>query len=900
MPPPRDASRAAVVAVPFARGLALHGDAPAVITDCGSLVSYRDLAARVGELAERLGDERRLVLVAGANTLDALVAYLAALAAGHPALLAAGDDEGSIDALTALYDPDVIVGPVAGEWRLDQRREGSAHALHPELALLLSTSGSTGSPKLVRLSHENLTANAESIARYLAIRDCDRAATTLPMHYCYGLSVVNSHLLRGAALILTDRSVLDTRFWELFREARGTALAGVPYTFDLLDRIGFADMHLPSLRYVTQAGGRLAPERVRRYAALGRARGWDLFVMYGQTEATARMAYLPPDRAHDSPGAIGVPIPGGSFTLEPVPDADDPAVGELVYRGPNVMLGYARTPADLARGRAVERLHTGDLARRTADGLYELVGRRARFAKLFGLRIDLDRVEAMLAAGGLRACCVAVEDDHELIVAVEGDGHDDAIRRRAATDLGLPSSALSLLRLDAIPRKPSGKIDRPAVERIVREVRPPASDEASGPPGATASPVARDLCAVFSEVLERSDVTESSTFVDLGGDSLSYVEMSLRLEESLGHLPVDWHTTAIGELARAARRRTGIGREIETSVLLRAIAIVLIVATHVHLVRVVGGAHVLIAVAGFNYARFQLGGASRLERLARQLMSIARIALPAIAWIAIALLLLTDDYGLANLFLLGALVGPEAWTAQWHFWFVEVLVLILVVMAVVMAVPWIDRAERRRPFGFVVVLLGVGLAMRFDVVDLGVPHTLPVFWLFALGWAAARCTEAWQRACLTAVVLAVVPGFFGDIAREAVIAGGIVVLLWLPRVRIPALPCRLAAVLAASSLYIYLTHWQVYPLLEAHPLPAVLASLVAGVLAWTVAGPLIARLPAAWPPRWIYTLTSPSSAAPASSSSRPRPSTGPSAPAPCSPPPATRSAAQARSPAVRS
>ena len=163
------------------------------------------------------------------------------------------------------------------------------------------------------------------------------------MSYCYGLSVVNSHLLRGAALILTDRSVVEDEFWELFTRHHATSFAGVPYTFDLLERTGFEHMELPHLRYITQAGGRLEPDRVRRYAELGTRRGWQFFVMYGATEATARMAYLPPDLAHRYPGAIGRPVPGGSFTIEPLDGWTESGVGELVYRGPNVMLGYAES-----------------------------------------------------------------------------------------------------------------------------------------------------------------------------------------------------------------------------------------------------------------------------------------------------------------------------------------------------------------------------------------------------------------------------------------------------------------------------------------------------------------------------------------------------------------------------
>jgi acyl-CoA synthetase (AMP-forming)/AMP-acid ligase II len=200
------------------------------------------------------------------------------------------------------------------------------------------------------LSHTNLITNAAAIGDYLDIRETDRAATTLPMSYCYGLSVIHSHLLRGAGLILTDHSVVDDQFWTLFRRHRGTTFAGVPYTFELLERIGFDTMDLPHLRYLTQAGGRLSPERVRRFAELGQRRGWQLFVMYGATEATARMAYLPPELAATRPTAIGRPIPGGSFSLEPVDDwDDDPEVGELVYRGPNVTVCARATSRGDAR-----------------------------------------------------------------------------------------------------------------------------------------------------------------------------------------------------------------------------------------------------------------------------------------------------------------------------------------------------------------------------------------------------------------------------------------------------------------------------------------------------------------------------------------------------------------------
>ncbi|MFE9771321.1 AMP-binding protein [Streptomyces sp. NPDC005931] len=884
MPAPRPAGAPRPDGVPFARRLAAYGDRVALVTPDGEL-TYRDLAARVARTAERLGPVRRLVLLAGANRVDALVTHLAALSAGHPVLLVPGDSENTVRSLTEAYAPDVVARPGAdGTWSLDERHPGSAHTLHPDLALLLSTSGSTGSPKLVRLSQENLQANAESIAAYLGLDDTDRAATTLPMHYCYGLSVVHSHLRCGAALILTDRSVSDAAFWEEFRAGRGTSLAGVPYTFDLLDRVGFDRMELPHLRRVTQAGGRLAPERVAHYAQLGRRSGWELFVMYGQTEATARMAYLPPHLAAERPEAVGVPIPGGSFRLRPV-DGHGPGTGELVYSGPNVMLGYAEDPADLALGRTVTELRTGDLARRAPDGLYEIVGRRSRFAKILGLRIDPQRVETLLERHGTGAFCAA--DGEALAVAALGSAGEEArIRRLVTEECGLPPRAVRVRVLDRLPRLATGKPDYETVRRLTRPAEE-AREESREQPGT-------DLVRLYAEILDRDDVSDDSSFVGLGGDSLCYVEMSLHLEELLGHLPPDWHTRTIRELrgmgtdagaghggvargpegaeephgrvsppgspdtagipASPASRRArpggpGLGsalrawvtprswrtrRTLETGIALRAVGIVMIAGSHILLFDIRGFAHVLLCVAGFNFARFQLTGAARRERVRHMGRSIARIAVPSMVWITGAVLL-TDFYDPANAVLLNSVLDQGDDRFEWAYWFVEALVYFLVVLVALMSVPLLDRLERRYAFGVPLALTAVGLAGRYDLLGLASarPYLSPtvVFWLFALGWAAARAVTVRQRLLLTAVPLLSVPGLFPDQPwRTAVVVTGVTLLIWVPSLPSLAPLNALAGVLASSSLYIYLTHYQVYPYLQDDfPVTALLASLLVGI-----------------------------------------------------------------------
>jgi acyl-CoA synthetase (AMP-forming)/AMP-acid ligase II len=803
--------------VPFVEGLRAHGERLAVVGPDGTTLSYRELADRVDAVRERLGPVRRLVMVAAGPEVEPLVTYLAALRGGHPVLLTAPDDPARLHALVAAYDPDVVLVPDGAGWVLRERRPGTAHDLHPELALLLSTSGSTGSPKLVRLSARGVQANAAAIAEYLDIRPTDRAAAMLPLHYCYGLSIVHSNLLRGAAVVLTARSVVEPAFWELARTHGLTSLHGVPHTFDLLDRAGLPD--LPSLRYVTQAGGRLAPGAVRRYAELGAASGWRFFVMYGQTEATARMAYLPPELAAARPGAIGVPVPGGELSLAP-------DTGELLYRGPNVMLGYATGPADLARGRTVDVLATGDLARRAPDGLFELVGRRSRFVKPFGLRIDLDGVERLLAADGVAAACAG--DDTGLVLAVAG-ADPAPVAAAVAGRLGLPAGSVVAVAVAELPRLPTGKLDHAAV----------AARRSDGVPGPARRPREASVRAVFARVLRCPEVPDDATFMSLGGDSLSYVEMSLALEDLLGDVPADWPTRTVAELERPARPRR-FTAAVETAVVLRAVAIVLVVASHVGLVKILGGAHLLLALSGWSFARFALpavapaapGVAARLAR------SALRIAVPTVLWLAWRAAV-EDDVALHNVLLLNYLLDPAAW----GYWFIESLLQILALLALLFAIPGVRRWERRQPFGFALLALGLGVLAR-GISDPGnefsdrfmSPHL--VLWIFVLGWLAHRAATPGQKAAVAALVLVLVPGFFADPVREAVLGVGLLLVLLVPRVVVPRPAARLLGVLAAASLYVYLTHYAVYPELLPYLAtgPVVVLSLAVGVAAWFAAG----------------------------------------------------------------
>lgn len=819
----------------------------ALVSSTGS-TSYAALADAVDQQRARLGSTRRLVLLEAANDEATVITLLGALAGRHPVGLLAPGDLDRHPHLIDTYRPDVVV-PASGEPSFVGAtiRAGSAHDLHPDLALLLSTSGSTGSPKLVRLSHDNLLANARSISDYLAIGPDDTAITSLPLHYCYGLSVLTSHLVAGAGVALTGLSVTEQCFWDLAATAGATSFAGVPYTFDLLEASGFEHRDLPRLRYVTQAGGRLAPEQVVRWSETGRERGWDLVVMYGATEATARMAYLPPDRARERPTAIGVAVPGGSLRLQPVAGLDHElgsGVGELIYTGPNVMMGYAEAPADLARGRELIELATGDLGRLGDDGLWEVVGRLKRHAKVFGLRIDLDRVEEGLGQVSGSARVVTAGD----VLHVFTTRHRGAARLRAqaAGLAGLPPTAVVVHVVAELPLTASGKPDHGCLASWVPAVAPPMPT----PPPTRSDASAEGVRDLYAHLLGRPAAGLDDSFASLGGDSLSYVEASTALATRLGDLPVGWAQLTARELAalaaraprpsdpRSRGRAGGRGRAVDVSAALRAVAIMLVLITHTDIVLVPGGAHLLLAVAGFNLARFNLAVPGRGPRTRRLLGSLAQVAGPAAVLIGL-IAVLRGTYRPETALFLNALTGSDRWTVDWQFWFLEVLVWGVVGLAALLAVPVVDRLQRRDPFAFAAVLLVGCLAVRFawTGVEAGATERYTVgvvLWCVVLGMMAATATRRWQRMVVVAATLVSVVGFFGDRHREAVLILGVLALLHHRPIWLPPAAASVVRVLAGASLWIYLTHWQVYPPLEdaGHPYLAVLASLAVGIACW--------------------------------------------------------------------
>ena len=513
-----------------------YGDLPAIVTDTGLTLSYAELADKVDAFAGDLGSQRQLLIVETYNDINPLIAYLGALRARHPVILAAAGSTAKDTNILDTFTPSAIYrqNPIS-KWALDKFPEHNETLLHPDLSVLLSTSGTTGSAKLVRLSQENIEANARSIAQYLELDSNQTAITTLPFHYSFGMSVINSHLSVGATLLLTEHSVSEPAFWTLFREEQVTSLYGVPYTFELLERIGFRDQHYPSLDYIAQAGGRLSTDIITQYLGWGEQQNKRLFVMYGQTEASPRMAYVPPHVLKQNRDCIGIAIPSGHFSLideqgEDIHGAEQS--GELVYRGPNVMMGYATSPRDLAKGKELELLRTGDLACRNADGLYRIVGRMNRFCKLYGLRISLDEVELFLQKSGFST--IVVGNDSALLIATLQKQSSAAIINVLTSRYQLGSSAFIIKEMDEYPLLPSGKVDNRSLTALIE---PTTSDNNYD-----------SLYQAYSDILGNDDIREGDSFLSLGGDSLCYVAVSVAIEDYLGQLPDNWEAMTVSEL----------------------------------------------------------------------------------------------------------------------------------------------------------------------------------------------------------------------------------------------------------------------------------------------------------------------------------------------------------------
>ncbi|CAN7596423.1 AMP-binding protein [Pararhizobium sp. LjRoot235] len=831
----------------FTSALANWGDAPALLFPDRDPITYRELADRVSRKSAAFGPGKMLVAVEAAQSEHAIIGYLAALQAGHAVVMIPPDDRAQGAIIEEAFAPDISLRQRGGRWEMTgslcSRGEVGVPP-HPDMALLLMTSGSTGRAKAVRLSHQNLDGNAASIAQYLGLTPCDRSCMVLPLHYCYGLSVLHSHICAGASLYFPKIPISDPRFCERLELAGCTNFSGVPYSYELLESIDFRNKLPASLRFMTVAGGRLSPDIIRRYNRLMRENGGAFFAMYGQTEATARLAYVPPDQLDGNEDRIGIAIPGGALTLD---DEEGRSIlsprqpGELVYRGPNVMMGYASARRDLAHGRELDCLKTGDLAELDDQGLFRICGRLKRISKIAGLRISHDAMEEALEKHGIRAAVVG--DDQAIHAYCAGPAEELAVNRILAAASGLTLLQVGATSRAKLPRLSSGKIDygRLTAQFSAKNTESDNRQET--------------VQEVFAQLFYPARVGPRDSFLSLGGDSLRFVQLSIALERILGEAPPNWEKLSVSELARRVKR-TETAPKLEASLLIRALAILFVVVQHETLWPIPGGSAAMVLLVGFGIARFQWRAVTDFD-IVRLFRSALPIVIPyylivagyAVAWgeVPWASVVMAGNFGFAD---------PERHTMlPYLYWFIEAYCQMLLLFAGFFALPPVRKMAARSPFSSGLVLLGVALLARLIIPYLWQIgnrqiFTLPwMLYLAAIGFLAAFADTTAKRLLLMAAGTAVFCFFafyesvwIGTRVKYLLQIPVLALLLFLPRLSVPRAVKALVLPVSTAGFHIYLLHrftpeLLLLPFSGKIPAPvfsilSIVGGVVLGVIAW--------------------------------------------------------------------
>jgi len=453
----------------FDKDLNQFGNATCLIAD-DKKYTYRDVDEICLKIEKILPSSKQLILIKSKVNIETIIGYLSFLRADQAFIMLDDSvDEELSENIINTYQPNFI-------W--EEKKEGIKYlveyenyglkkhnenqlSLHPSLSLMLSTSGTTGSPKMVKLTKQNLYANCSSIVDYLDIQENHRAITNLPLYYSYGISVLNTHLSQGASIVVTDKSIMSKEFWETFKKNDVTTLNGVPYNYEILRRIGLMKMELPSLKYMTQAGGKLNHKLVKEFATWAREKNINFFVMYGQTEATARISYLPVEKTLEKDTSIGIPIPNGKLVIKDLNSdkliEENLVDGELLYQGDNVMMGYATKLEDLSKGDELQRvLHTGDIAHKDEEGYFYITGRLKRFIKVHGNRVGLDEIEQFLKSKPYDVLCTGV--DNKLMIASREEEKVEDIKKHVIAKYGFHHSVVKVKHITEFPTTSAGKI----------------------------------------------------------------------------------------------------------------------------------------------------------------------------------------------------------------------------------------------------------------------------------------------------------------------------------------------------------------------------------------------------------------------------------------------------------
>ncbi len=443
----------------------------AAIDSNGNMLRYADITTLSQQLTQHIA-KRALCFLLVENNIGGIAWIMSMLDSRLlvPLILNIKTEDGLYQQLLDTYQPTYICAPthlsVEGQ-TIDTQYDytltkvsDTLSPLHVDLSHLLPTSGSTGSPKLVRHKYENIEAAGLNISTFFELKQTDRPLMVLPLYYTMGLSIVFSHLRVGATILITGLSMTDPNFWKFLKEQHATSFTGVPYSFQVLNLMRFFRMDLPDMELLTQGGGKMPTDLNRKFAQFCQDNGKRWIATYGQSECTARMAYLPAKWAVEKIGSIGIAVPNGELSLidtEGNPITTPQTEGEMCYCGKNVTMGYARKLTDLTLGDENNGyIRTGDLAYFDEDGCYYIVGRMGRFLKLFGMRVGLDECEQIVQTEcGIECACVGT--DEKMLVYITNANLQSQVKDILVQKTHIVATSFEIRIIASIPKNEAGK-----------------------------------------------------------------------------------------------------------------------------------------------------------------------------------------------------------------------------------------------------------------------------------------------------------------------------------------------------------------------------------------------------------------------------------------------------------
>ena len=446
-------------------------------------LTYKQVFIETSKIKKRIKN-RSLILIVSENSLGSLLAYIFCIINNHVGIiLDSKTTKQNIVKVFNKYQPNFVI--LSEEMKtifnnkcyedynffdqsLMKNRSNKKKELNKNLSLLLSTSGSMGSIKFVKLSQGNLKHNTDSIVKYLKINNKDSTITNLPISYSYMLSVINSHFEVGASIIISKHSLVEKKFWETLKNSKITSFNGVPYTYEILTKIGLKNIKINTLKYLTHAGGKLEKNILIQILSFCKKNNLKFFSMYGQTEASPRISYLEPKFSTKKIGSIGRGIPGSKIYI--IDNAGKKihkpfTEGEIVCEGKNVFMGYSKNYKDLKKCKEENyKLKTGDLGFFDRNGFFYITTRINRIAKIFGNRIDLGTLESLMSQKGYKVACLS--DDKKVFIFIEEKYIKKNLINTISKMTNLNIRSFELIKLKYLPRTSNNKVSYNELKKI--------------------------------------------------------------------------------------------------------------------------------------------------------------------------------------------------------------------------------------------------------------------------------------------------------------------------------------------------------------------------------------------------------------------------------------------------